>query len=313
MSLVLGIDEAGRGPVIGPLVICGALCDEREVNQLKDIGVKDSKCLTKLQRESLVPRIKSIIKDFAIIQIPPAMLDRENINSLEIQAAAELINKFSPTTVIIDTPVQSKGSLLYCNRIRELIHHTNVHIIGEPHADTNYTICGAASILAKVVRDKEIEELHKKYGDFGSGYPADPKTAQFIKEWNKFAEIVRRKWDTCRDVIVAHGRVIVIGEMGTGKTEFCKWLVNAGLEKGYKVGVIDLDISQSNIGPPGSLGFGVTINPNSIVLLEHQAELTALVPHINLCAGEQTKWCNHQNKVWRFPVEVKLHLQKQTK
>ena len=257
MTDVLGIDEAGRGPVIGPLVICGALCEEANSKKLKDIGAKDSKMLSPRQRENLVSPIKDIIKDFGLIKIPPDLLDRESLNELEIKATASLIKKFNPQKVILDTPVPRKGIKGYLEKIKKLVPNSEVKIIGEPHADVTYPIVSAASILAKVARDEEIHKLHKKYGDFGSGYPADPKTQKFIKNWNLYPEIVRRKWETCKDVLVAPGKVIVIGDVDTGKTEFCKSLVNSGLKKGYQVGVLDLDIGQSHIGPPGSLGFGL--------------------------------------------------------
>ncbi len=257
MISVLGIDEAGRGPVIGPLVICGALSEEANFKKLKDIGVKDSKMLTSRQREKLVPLIKNIIKDFWLIKIPPEILDKENLNELGIKATVDLIKRLNPQKIILDTPVSRKGIKNYCEKIKMLVPNNKIEIVGEPHADVTYPIVSAASILAKVARDEEIHKLHKKYGDFGSGYPADPKTKEFIKNWNIHSEIVRRKWQTCKDVLITPGKVMVLGDTDTGKTEFCKSLVNKGLKKGYQVGVMDLDIGQSHVGPPGSLGFGI--------------------------------------------------------
>lgn len=257
MRKILGIDEAGRGPVIGPLVMCGVLCEELKLNKLKKVGVKDSKLLTPERRETLVPIIKNIISDFKIIKIPPDVLDNNNLNELELKTSADLINALKPQKVILDTPVPYSKANEYCAKIKKLISCQKPDILGEPHADTNYPIVGAASILAKVERDAEIKKLHKKYGDFGSGYPADPKTYEFIKQWNRFPEIVRRKWDTCKEILVTPGKIMVLGDVDTGKTEFCRFLVNSGLEKKYTVGVLDLDIGQSHIGPPGSLGFGI--------------------------------------------------------
>ncbi|MDI6840507.1 MAG: ribonuclease HII [bacterium] len=255
--VILGIDEAGRGPVVGPLVVCGVVCAEEEASRLKEAGVRDSKTLTREQREKLVPIIKSIIQEFRIIKIPPNEIDRENLNEVEIKAMSTLIQWARVRKVILDVPANTKGIKKYCNKIKQLIHDSEVEIIGEPHADSTYPIVSAASILAKVARDWEIDELHKKYGDFGSGYPADPKTRKFVQEWYKTPGIVRRKWLTCAEILVTTGKIIVIGARDTGKTEFCKKLVNLGLNRGYKVGVMDLDIGQSHIGAPGSLGFGI--------------------------------------------------------
>ncbi len=254
--MVLGIDEAGRGPVVGPMVVCGVLCKKENSEKLREIGVKDSKVLSPETRESLVKSIKSLIQDFWLIKVPPAKIDKENLNTLEIEAMAEIINKSHAKEVILDAPVRGDGINKYCSRIKELVSH-QVKIIGKNHADSIYPVVGAASIIAKVTRDKEIKKLHQKYGDFGSGYPSDPKTKAFIKEWHKYPQIIRRKWKTLEASLITPGKIIVIGDKDTGKTEFCKKLVNLGLKKGYKVGVLDLDIGQSHIGPPGSLGFGI--------------------------------------------------------
>src|SRR3989304_780405 len=101
--LICGIDEAGRGPVIGPLVICGVLVDEEGEEELKSIGVKDSKLLTKKQREALFDKIKKIAKNYHLIIVQPAEIDLavtgtdvKNLNFLEAKKTIEIINKLSP-------------------------------------------------------------------------------------------------------------------------------------------------------------------------------------------------------------------------
>jgi ribonuclease HII len=73
-------------------------------------------------------------------------------------------------------------------------------------ADAIYPVVSAASIIAKVRRDELIEELKKELGiDFGSGYPSDPKTKEFLIKWGKkhsgkFPEIVRQSWQTVENI-----------------------------------------------------------------------------------------------------------------
>ncbi len=203
MTIVCGIDEAGRGPVIGPLVIAGACLDEKECYQLERIGVKDSKLLSPEQRERLFFQIKTIVPSFEIIIIQPPEIDAAvlgvqkgmNLNWLEAYKAADILNKLAPDKGIVDCP--SNNLSAYTSYLRERLTHKKMELLCEHKADANYVICGAASILAKVTRDKEIENLRKELGiDFGSGYPSDPKTVAFLeKYWNKYP-VFRKSWSS---------------------------------------------------------------------------------------------------------------------
>lgn len=203
MTIVCGIDEAGRGPVIGPLVIAGTCLDEKEFYQLERIGVKDSKLLTPEQRERLFFQIKTIVSSFEIILVQPEEVDAAvfgvvpgmNLNWLEAHKAADILNKLSPQKGIIDCP--STNLVAYSSYLRDKLVNKKMDLVCEHKADTNYVICGAASILAKVTRDREIENLRKELGiDFGSGYPSDPKTVAFLRDnWNKYA-VFRKSWSS---------------------------------------------------------------------------------------------------------------------
>lgn len=260
MKLVLGIDEAGRGPVIGPLAVCGVLCEESKIDKLKELGAKDSKTISTEQRTSTAKTIKKFVDDYHIVKISPKVIEKGNLNTIEFDVIVKLINKFKPQKVIIDTPVSPGAIANYSGKLRTAIDEnirSSIELIIEPKADANYPVVGAASILAKVERDNEIEKLHEKYGDFGSGYPSDPKTYEFIKHWNKFPEIVRKNWSTCESILIAPGKIMVISETVSHNREFCKSLINAGLEKGLTVGFMNLDIVSPCIGPIGSIGFCV--------------------------------------------------------
>lgn len=197
-NLIAGIDEARRGPVIGPLVIAGVMMDEKDLQKLDKLGVKDSKLLTPKQREALFQKIQQISKYKIIIiepkEIDEAVLSEElNLNWLEALKAIEIIKELKPNKTIIDCP--STNIAKYTEYIKKRLGMDEIKIICEHKADLNHKIVGAASILAKVTGDKIIEQMKKKYGNLGAGYPSDPTTQKFLKEnWNKHPEIFRKSW-----------------------------------------------------------------------------------------------------------------------
>ena len=200
MTLVCGIDEAGRGPVIGPMVMAGVLIDEKDTHKLKSIGVKDSKLLTKKQRESLFPKITEIIKEYKIIIMPAKEIDDAlesddlNLNWLEAHKAAKIINELNPGKTIIDSP--SNNCEAYTRYVRKLLKNPkSLQLICVHKADVKYPGVSAASILAKVTRDKEMEKIQEKYGNTGPGYMSNEITQKFLKEnWEKYPEIFRHTW-----------------------------------------------------------------------------------------------------------------------
>jgi len=196
---VLGIDEAGRGPVIGPLVICGVVLSSSNLLKLSEKGVRDSKRLTASKREKLNTEIQLLAEGYELIIIPPQAIDREGMNDLELKGVVKLIDKFLPDQVFLDAP--TRNCLSFERKIRELLAaETKVELVVENFADENYPIVGAASILAKVERDRRISELEKEYGNLGSGYPSDEKTIRFLKKYLNhygcFPPIARKKWKT---------------------------------------------------------------------------------------------------------------------
>ncbi|MBW3013270.1 ribonuclease HII [Candidatus Woesearchaeota archaeon] len=205
MVLIAGIDEAGRGPCIGPMVISGVSIDETKLSELSRLGVKDSKLLTAERREELAKEIRKLASDYKTILIEPEEIDRAlmhpsmNLNKLEAVKTAEIIAFLNPAQVIIDCPqVNTKA---YKFEIRNYLDsHINPAMLAENKADENYVIVGAASILAKVTRDEMIEKIKKELGvDFGSGYSSDPKTIIFLEEnWEneQYGRIFRKSWDS---------------------------------------------------------------------------------------------------------------------
>src|SRR3989344_854928 len=203
---VLGIDEAGRGPVIGPLIVAGVMIQDGKEVLLG--AVKDSKLLTHKKRIELNHLIQEH-SEFKIIEVSPKEIDeavdgddkKMNLNWLEAHKQAEIINELKPDVAIIDCP--SPNCKKYADYLRNLLNEElkNIKLIVEHKADVNYPVCSAASITAKVRREEEIEKLKEKYGDIGPGYPANAVTQKFIKEnWEKHPEIFRHSWSTFKNV-----------------------------------------------------------------------------------------------------------------
>ncbi|MBI2580697.1 ribonuclease HII [Candidatus Woesearchaeota archaeon] len=201
MVLVCAIDEAGRGPIIGPMVMCGVLTDEEGAAELKKVGAKDSKLLTPKQRQQLFGKIVKIVKDYKIVIISPAEIDASvksddgmNLNWLEAHKSAEIINALNPEKIIIDSPSNNVAN--YRKYLVKLLDNKKVEAVVEHKADVNHVECSAASILAKVTRDEEIEKIKKVVvEDFGSGYLADPKTIEFFdKYFEVYPDIFRKSW-----------------------------------------------------------------------------------------------------------------------
>lgn len=217
-ELILGIDDAGRGPVIGPMILAGCLLDEESQKELKKLGVKDSKELTAKRREFLVDKIKERAETFEIEIIYPVEIDGKNadgimLNEVEAFACANIINKinkgFTKIKVVLDCPSVSlaKWGDFLKTKIENL---SNLEIVCEHKADKNHVAVSAASILAKHTREKEMEKLRKKYGpEIGSGYCSDPLTQKFLeKNLQKYDGdgIFRKTWDTYKKAKEAIGQ-----------------------------------------------------------------------------------------------------------
>ncbi len=194
--MICGIDEAGRGPVLGNLVVAGVLCHEEDIGSLESMGVKDSKKLNGTRRAELYDELISQF-EYHVLNILPCELDASNINRLEAAKFAEVINALKPETAYVDCADVSPQN--FEKYMRQGIDF-ECNLIVEHKADERYPAVSAASIIAKVVRDRYIEELKEEYGDVGSGYPSDPKTIKFIEEWfqkhRSFPHFVRKKWKT---------------------------------------------------------------------------------------------------------------------
>jgi ribonuclease HII len=204
---VMGLDEAGRGCVLGPLVVGAYVVASERVSEVIETGATDSKKLS-AKRRVILRELLTPIGTADVIEISEAAIDAGNINTLEEAAFVTLIMRHKPDHVIIDAPCHPRGIPNFIKRLLGQLDYTPTLTV-EPKADLNYPPCSAASIFAKVHRDSLIDDL-RVLGDIGSGYPSDPKTRRwlkgFIEEGTEFPRCVRTRWgtiDNLRDEVKA--------------------------------------------------------------------------------------------------------------
>lgn len=212
--LVVGVDEAGRGCVVGPLVVAGISVKSENLQLLTELGVKDSKLLTAKKRENLYPEIIELTEKHHIIKLPPAQIDKvvqssrtlHKLNRLEAQTMAKIVEVLRPDEAYVDAA--DVVAHRFGNHITECLRF-KTRIVSEHKADRTYPIVSAASIIAKVERDGEIAKLRVKYGDFGSGYLTDDKTTIFLKrlldENGSYPSFIRKSWKPAQRVKSEHG------------------------------------------------------------------------------------------------------------
>jgi len=208
--LIAGVDEAGRGPIIGPMIIAGVMFREEDNIKLMEMGVKDSKLLTPKRRLQLYTKIIELSVDWTYEIISPKEIDQAVfyrrrtgyglLNQLEAEVMAKIINKLKPDIAYVDSVDVNEER--FGKVIMEKITH-KIKVISKHNADKIYPVVSAASIIAKVKRDSIIEEIKKRYGDIGSGYPSDPKTIRFIRKCIESGEIpdfIRTSWSTFKRI-----------------------------------------------------------------------------------------------------------------
>lgn len=197
---VLGIDEAGRGSVLGPLVIAGVIVPEKMDIVLERMGVKDSKRLTPNRRTILSRKLKKMFEyDLVVISaqdIDNMRADGINLNEIERIGMEKILSNLNPEKAIVDA-VDIKAERFQ----NKLANGTGVNVVAEHKADDNYIEVSAASIIAKQERDAHIAEINKDYikmGGIGSGYPSDPTTKKFLTNftYDEMPDFVRKSWAT---------------------------------------------------------------------------------------------------------------------
>ncbi len=199
-----GIDEAGRGPVLGPLVVCGVAVESDDV--LREIGVRDSKKLTPRKREELEPKILAAAK-VEFIEIPAEEIDAVRtmitMNELEARVFASIIERLGPEHAFLDAADANEDEFgrMVQSQLKRKIKITSKH-----KADDTYPVVSAASIIAKVNRDRLVRDIEKEIGrPIGSGYASDPKTISFLNSWISEKKTLpphcRKSWYTSQNLM----------------------------------------------------------------------------------------------------------------
>ena len=209
MVKVVGIDEAGRGPVVGSMFIGGFMVDEEDLDKVENLGVKDSKKLSDKKRENLAEKLREMGEPF-LKEITASEIDdlREvmTLNEIEIQGFTDVIERSDADRIIVDLP-EPDGDRFIRKMKKELpARFENRDFTAEHEADDNFPIVSAASIIAKSARENHVDELKKKYGyDFKSGYPHDSPTIEFLEKYveekGELPKETRRSWSTAERIL----------------------------------------------------------------------------------------------------------------
>jgi len=199
--LICGIDEAGRGSVIGPLIIAGISIKHSNIKKLERIGVRDSKALTKKKRNLLFYKILDFTEFICIYKVDCKTIDenvyQRKLNKLEGGIMSTIIKHLAADIAYVDSCDVNINR--YTNYLKSNLDlKNNTHVIAMHKADRINPAVSAASIIAKVIRDREIQMLEENFQNIGSGYPSDKKTMYFIntwiKEYKEFPYFVRKSW-----------------------------------------------------------------------------------------------------------------------
>ena len=205
--MISGVDEAGKGPVLGPMCVAGILLDGTKQDELLQIGVKDSKQLTPKKRTALAGEIIEIAEKYYILEVNPSQIDElrkiMTMNEIMVASFTKVLEELRPDHAFVD------AADVIANRFGENIrkkYSREIIITSEHKADINYPVVSAASILAKVHRDMLIKQIETELGmEIGSGYPADLKTIRFLEQYakdhNSLPSFARSSWETSKNIL----------------------------------------------------------------------------------------------------------------
>jgi len=207
--MICGVDEAGKGPVMGPLTIAGVCFNDEEI--VNALGVKDSKKHAPKRREMFEKIIKEKCESFEILIIPASDIDDMRkvmtMNEIEVFAFTKVIKKLKPDLCYVDAADVNEKR--FGENIKKQLPK-RTEIISKHKADDLFPVVSAASILAKTRRDYEIsliaEKLESKINKpMGSGYPADQITRSFLETWvktyGKLPPHTRKSWNTAKKLM----------------------------------------------------------------------------------------------------------------
>ncbi|EHB14479.1 Ribonuclease H2 subunit A [Heterocephalus glaber] len=235
---VLGVDEAGRGPVLGPMVYAICYCPESRLADLEALKVADSKTLSESERDRLFAKMEEDqdLVGWALDVLSPNLIStsmlgrvKYNLNSLSHDTATGLIQYaldqgVKVTQVFVDTVGLPE---MYQKRLQQRFPEITVTV--KAKADALYPVVSAASICAKVARDQAVkswqfvEKLQDLDADYGSGYPNDPKTKAWLRRHVEpvfgFPQLVRFSWRTAQAILEKEAEGVTWEDSATEEQE----------------------------------------------------------------------------------------------
>jgi ribonuclease HII len=205
LALVLGLDEAGRGAALGPLVVAGVAIEREREGGLWAKGARDSKALSRPRRKEVLRELFCAGLRGWVMVIPPQTIDQASLTLLELGAMAEIVRKLGPDQVVLDPPVGPTALPRFLAAFCRAAGIPRERVCSFPKADAQHPVVAAASLLAKVVRDGHVAALRRLYGDFGWGYPGEGKAQEFLRRWllafGELPPICRRRWRSVRALL----------------------------------------------------------------------------------------------------------------
>ena len=201
---ICGVDDAGRGSMIGPMVIAGISIEKKNIPKLRKLGVRDSKKLSPKKRELLYKQIVKLVDDYHVIRIPPRTIDKyvfeHNLNHLEAKKMAEVISNLNPDLSYVDSC--DVNAARFGREISDLSKKSKVK--SYHYADSRFVVVSAASRIAKVSRDRSIMRLNKTT-NLGSGYPSDKKSVNYVKKVvsskKSLPTSIRKSWKPVQKIL----------------------------------------------------------------------------------------------------------------
>ena len=202
--MICGVDEAGKGPVMGPMVVAAVSVENAKL--IENLGFKDSKLLSSQRRLELFNLIKQNYS-YEIEVINVEKIDeyrvKNQLNLLNRKAFEKVISRLNPKVAYVDAADVNEerfGREIKVN----LTNPNDTDVISMHKADSMIPVVAAASIIAKQTRELEIKKLKKEIGDFGSGYPSDERTIKFLKSYfhdnSRWPPGTRKSWKTIKRI-----------------------------------------------------------------------------------------------------------------
>ncbi|WP_129112758.1 ribonuclease HII [Halegenticoccus tardaugens] len=204
----VGADEAGRGPVLGPMVAAAVRAEPSAL----PADVDDSKRIAPPRREAIAAELRAadgVSIGVAVVGVARIDDPETNMNALTVAAQAEAVAAVADDGDAVVVDACDVDPARFGRRVRAGVGEagTEIEVAAEHGADERHALVGAASVVAKVERDARIEALAAEYGSVGSGYPSDPTTREFLREYvrerGRLPACARSSWRTCSDLLAA--------------------------------------------------------------------------------------------------------------